>query len=161
MELEELNQLVQRFWQALRSAPFDTESGNLSRFPDECCHHASILFAIYLLRNCSEECEVVSATGVSDPNTTHVWLELGNVIIDLTCGQFASTNMPHYFVGIDCEFYRLRWERIDANRSRMDAERAERLLSGWYRTPCNMLLRELMLQSYTENTEFGNSRDAR
>ncbi len=103
MEQKEIVGLASKFRTALEKLAVEPEAfwkTITNRFPNGCCDDASMLFAAYLAdhgypgamwvhgENGGRTCELKS----------HVWLELGGLIIDLTADQFGGYDLPAVLV---------------------------------------------------------------
>jgi hypothetical protein len=68
-------------------------SGNLAGFPTECCNHASMLLAMYFY-DCGINMDGFVWGGAKlskAPVVEHIWLEKGELVIDITADQFNGS----------------------------------------------------------------------
>jgi hypothetical protein len=133
-----LGTIAARYSHALRAVQFTATHGNLANFPKECCHHASYLFAIHILKCHNEEATVVFAKRGEASERRHVWVSLRGTIVDLTSGQFTDESLPEYYVGSATGWYST-WAVIASETLPMTAERADRLLNGFYGEPFRLI----------------------
>lgn len=141
-----LNKLVFEFRKAIEKAK---EKGKFfdepfRRFPNGCCGDACDLLAQYLLEN-GINSKYVCGTYYEDQQS-HAWLEIGDIIADITADQFkGDKNYPQEYitpcyVGKKNRFYEL-FEEAPNSRCRFYGIKeygnpaAARLL-GLYETIC-------------------------
>ena len=74
-----------------------------SSFPRGSCGAAAEMFGTYLFERYSVNAQYVSSTHTDgfEPHGSHAWLELDDLIIDLTCDQFSHDPLPAPYVGKD------------------------------------------------------------
>lgn len=72
-------------------------------FPRGSCGAATEMFGTYLFEECDLNAKYISAVHRDNFSSygSHAWLELGNLIIDLTCDQFSHDPLPAPYVGRD------------------------------------------------------------
>lgn len=89
-EIDEIRRLGLAFRQAIMSLPISKfpNSSFFENFPDGCCGDTCHLFAKYLI---SKGYEVNYVWGWKGKQS-HAWLELNDLIIDLTADQFPDVN---------------------------------------------------------------------
>lgn len=87
-ELAELRACVARFRQAMEMTSFGPSAGNLTGFPDECCHHACVLLRRFLLENGFGDFRTMSGILDESDGRKHQWLQRGPIIVDITADQF-------------------------------------------------------------------------
>ena len=91
----------------------------INKFPRGCCGDASDMLAQYLMDNgisfkcvCGTYCD-----------QSHEWLEVDNIIVDITSDQFNNnsmfnkSNFPPCYVGCENEFYKLFMQNINYRQS--------------------------------------------
>lgn len=106
---------------------------HMACFPVCCCGVTSELLGEYL------KAADVSATYVAgtNPTASHAWLEVGNVVIDITADQFEGR--PSVFVDLKSDWYS-EW----SERSR---ETAKLLPNGSHYEENKAVLREILRRS--------------
>ncbi len=110
---ESIRRLVIRFRKAIDSARDDGAFSNdqtFNRFPRACCGSASELLAKYLAEyniHTQYVCGTYYPTDFKEGSQSHAWLQVGEVIIDITgdqfkfCPEIFSYNLPIYVGEID------------------------------------------------------------
>ncbi len=59
-------------------------------FPVECCHHACSLLLLYFKRVGIEGFQTYSGTHPTNKDKKHLWLQKGDIVIDITADQFPE-----------------------------------------------------------------------
>lgn len=97
-EMELLRQLATNFRAATDEArPLLREREVMGRFPKDCCDHACTLLLIYFNNSGIEDFVFVTADLYKSRRSgrldaPHVWLEKGDIVIDITADQFRKIN---------------------------------------------------------------------
>lgn len=88
--IEQIKQYGISFRKAIQSMPIDElpSSSFFESFPRGCCGDTSHLFAKYLASKGIESYYVWGLKG----NQSHAWLEVDDIIIDLTADQFVEVS---------------------------------------------------------------------
>lgn len=107
-QLKALRQLASVFRDAIEQARAERAPGALPYFPEGACRMTSRLFAQYLTRRPGGSVfgRASLASGVlpeGELPTRHYWLELGDVVVDLTADPFGE---PRVIVGSPTAFHR-------------------------------------------------------
>lgn len=75
-------------------------------FPYGCCGNISLFLCNYLLDNGFKNCYYVSGRIFADTIMSHAWVEVDDIIVDLTIQQFATSKIiklydfkSEYFIG--------------------------------------------------------------
>ena len=73
---------------AIETTDLSGRGGNLADFPQRCCHHATKLLAAHLWQSGWTGLKVATGRRNGDAHSEHVWLQAGDVIVDITADQF-------------------------------------------------------------------------
>lgn len=87
-DLGQLEEIVGRVYGILQTLAHDFPA---KTFPRGTCSDASLLLGVYLQREGYDEITYISGNRGkrSDGSwTSHAWLEIGNIVVDITAGQF-------------------------------------------------------------------------
>lgn len=112
-QLETIELIAKALRSALEQADFSKNcSGQLLNFPRECCNHASNLLLIFF-----REAGVEGFTSVfgnrpdtDRPDAGHVWVQRGDLVVDITADQFPGQNLKPVIVG-ESEWHKSRYIR--------------------------------------------------
>ena len=129
-----LHELATAFRSALESAVFDAQHGSLRDFPDRCCDHASILFAIHLLSEGHGPPRLVYASRGTEHERRHVWLIVDGFIVDLAADQFEGEGQPRVIVAEESEWHD-EWTPVERDCRDFNEAYADQALDDWYRGP--------------------------
>ncbi len=110
-QLETIERIAEALRSAMEVADFSKNCGSsLRNFPRECCNYASDLLLIFFA-----ESRVDGFTSVlgSRPDTDkldagHVWVQRGDLVVDITADQFPGQNLKPVIVG-ESEWHRSRY----------------------------------------------------
>lgn len=109
--VENISLLAKKFREAIDQAAADKQFNwkydlyhmdRMSKFPEDCCDDTCDLLWHYLFSQHSMVLQQVSCN-YGEGNARHNWLEMDDIIIDLTGDQFVGR--PSVFVGKDDGFY--------------------------------------------------------
>jgi hypothetical protein len=95
------------------------------------CGDVSEMFGTYLFERCGVNAKYVSSVEGTGFDGTHAWLELGDLIIDLTCDQFPQDLLPAPYVEKDRAWHS-RWV-VDRKSSINELSEGEDWGRSWRR----------------------------
>jgi hypothetical protein len=106
-QLATLRQLASAFRDAIEQARAERAPGALPYFPDGACRMTSRLLAQHLARRPDSDAfgRPLLVSGVlpgSELAVRHYWLELGDIVVDLTADPFGQ---PRVVVGLRTKFH--------------------------------------------------------
>lgn len=99
--LDEISKITTTFRKAILSFKNGELGFIFDRFPAGCCGNTSLMLGAYLYHYYNIDCEYVCGVHKTQ---SHAWLEVDNIIIDITSDQFKS-GVP-VFVGKKNKFYK-------------------------------------------------------
>lgn len=84
---EDLPRCVLRFRDAIESTTFTKDNPSMMDFPNDCCHHASMLLGAFLFDKGFGVPVILSGKHPSDAKAQHHWLRVGVYDVDITADQ--------------------------------------------------------------------------
>jgi hypothetical protein len=135
--------LARNFRKAMsRIAPDDFHFGLFSSFPKNCCEFTSYLLAKYLHERCHYK-RVLMVHGENRYKKTirHTWLKIGEVDIDITADQFASSDRTVFVVADSVRHKRFIIFKSEIPNTKFDhfhEEQKLELLSDYKKVIANM-----------------------
>ncbi|MGO7542217.1 hypothetical protein ACC680_26955 [Rhizobium ruizarguesonis] len=99
---DELIEHCERFRSLIVACDPETLFVTLQGFPDGACEDASLLLARFLGENGFGEFRHMAG---KRGDRSHVWLQQGNVILDITADQFSDFPHGPVYVGTDGDWY--------------------------------------------------------
>ena len=111
--IQEISSIIVPFRKAIVNALLNREfsrKDRMSNFPYGCCDDSCDLLAYYLYDRFqinTNQINVVYRDSIPEGITSHAWLLLDDIIIDITADQFSSLieNDNGVYVGVENEFY--------------------------------------------------------
>lgn len=97
-----------KFRAAFEATDFSDSPFNLSRFPQDCCHHAAALLRLYLFDQGFGFFD--KTEGCWPDESAHVWLRKGDLHVDITADQFDG-KLPKVMVTNDSPWHALWYDR--------------------------------------------------
>jgi len=99
-----LTKRVRTAFQNASSTDFPGTSLSVAKFPGGCCDDSSMLLAAYLSDNGITGAKLIhgSQGGNNAELRSHDWLQIGNVVLDITADQFNDTGYANDSI-ICCE----------------------------------------------------------
>ena len=123
MTPEAIKRLAVKYRNLIRESDRSQWGPQFRDFPGA-CGDVSEMFGTYLFERCGVNAKYVSSVEGAGFDGTHAWLELGDLIIDLTCDQFPQDPLPAPYVGKDRAWHS-RWviDRESCMKVRLDRDR--------------------------------------
>lgn len=108
---ERITNIVTQYREALDTVVSDAGKelpGNLSSFPNDCCHHASKMLLLFFSDMRIFDFEMYSGRvpGRKVNHDEHVWLQRGDLIVDITTDQFEDESLPSVIVTENSNFHK-------------------------------------------------------
>lgn len=113
----ELELISQKAFEVRKKLDGPLRTGKFARFPDGCCRDASYELALVLAEaGVRKSCLVSGESSDTKINySTHAWLEVGEIIVDITGDQFNSRlelQRPAVFVSTDRSWHQGTFDRM-------------------------------------------------